>query len=205
MLITNSLASKYSSVHLIWEYLANIQYDRHFFRPTTILGKTSHPSSSQPSTCSRAQSSLISHSGLSCPASMAGLTSEGRGLAKGACCFREKFFFWSLPSRRTLSMLAFSKRERGGITVSPWPFFFFLPAAGQKTQDRAHKCITTHNVPYFNVCYKNTKPYLRGPSWVSCAPCGCRQEAVWTPAWEQSRTSDRWQSRYRCRCHPAVG
>lgn len=83
------------------------------------------------STWSRAQSSLMSHSGLSWLASMAGLASEGNGLAKGACCFREKFFFWSFPSLRTFNMLAFSKRERGGMTDSPWPFFFFLAAAGK--------------------------------------------------------------------------
>lgn len=83
------------------------------------------------STCSRAQSSLMSHSGLSWLASMAGLASEGNGLAKGTCCFREKFFFWSFPSLRTFNMLAFSKRERGGMTDSPWPFFFFLAAAGK--------------------------------------------------------------------------
>ncbi len=81
----------------------------------------------------------MSHSGLSWPASMAGLTSEGRGLAKGACCLREKFFFWSLPSRRTFSILAFSKRERGGMTVSPWPFFFFLAAAGRTHSSKNRK------------------------------------------------------------------
>lgn len=96
------------------------------------------------STWSRAQSSLMSHSGLSWLASMAGLTSEGNGLAKGACCFREKFFFWSFPSLRTFNMLAFSKRERGGITDSPWPFFFFLAAAASK-----------------NIILKKKKIYLR--------------------------------------------
>lgn len=137
-----------------------IHFHLHSLERKIIMGAVSGSS-----TWSRAQSSLMSHSGLSWPASMAGLTSEGRGLAKGACCLREKFFFWSLPSRRTFSMLAFSKRERGGMTVSPWPFFFFLAAAGQthSSKDRdtkqtckdASACIYSSKV-FYNSFPKNT-------------------------------------------------
>lgn len=85
-------------------------------------------------TCRSAQSSLINHSGLSCPASAAGLTSVGKGFANCVCCFNKIFFFWSLPSRRIFNIpgVARSKSERGGITVSPWRCFFFLPAAKTK-------------------------------------------------------------------------
>lgn len=44
--------------------------------------------------------------------------------------------------------------------------------------------------------------YQTGPSWVSCALCGCTQGAVWTRAWGRSRTWGRWRSRCRCRYRP---
>lgn len=72
-------------------------------------------------TCRSAQSSLISHSGLSCPVSAAGFTRVGKGFANCVCCFSKMFFFCSLPSRRIFNIpgVARSKSERGGITVSP--------------------------------------------------------------------------------------
>lgn len=103
----------------------------------------------------------MSHSGLSCPASMAGLSSEGSGLANGACCFREKFFFWSLPSRLTLRRLALSKRERGGITDSPWPFFFLRPRAdkrGKREKERIYH-------PFEHSKFRRRQCFLSSQTW----------------------------------------
>lgn len=85
-------------------------------------------------TCSSAQSSLMSHSGLSGPDSAVGLAKVGKGLANCVCCFNRMFFFCSFPSRRIFNMpgVARSNSERGGTTGSPWRCFFFLPATGQR-------------------------------------------------------------------------
>lgn len=85
-------------------------------------------------TCSSAQSSLMSHSGLSGPDSAVGLAKVGKGLANCVCCFNRMFFFCSFPSRLIFNMpgVARSNSERGGTTGSPWRCFFFLPATGQR-------------------------------------------------------------------------
>ena len=85
-------------------------------------------------TCSSAQSSLMSHSGLSGPDSVVGLAKVGRGLANCVCCFSKMFFFCSLPSRRIFNMpgVARSNSDRGGTTASPCRCFFFLPVAARK-------------------------------------------------------------------------
>ena len=85
-------------------------------------------------TCSSAQSSLMSHSGLSGPDSAVGLANVGRGLANCVCCFNRMFFFCSFPSRRIFNMpgVARSNSERGGTTGSPWRCFFFLPATARR-------------------------------------------------------------------------
>lgn len=100
-----------------------------------------------PLTCRRAQSSLMSHSGLSCPASVAGFTRVGNGLANCVCCFNKMFFFCSFPSRRIFSIpgVARSKSERGGMTASPCRCFFFLPTAGRGMPHSVRQSRTTDN------------------------------------------------------------
>lgn len=87
----------------------------------TLAGSGARAGPPHRPTCKSAQSSLMSHSGLSAPASAVGLAKVGNGLANWACCFSRMFFFCSFPSRRIFNMpgVARSNRERGGTTASP--------------------------------------------------------------------------------------